>query len=247
MVESPLGQPRNTFFGTLVSSFLGICITKLFMLNQNNEQYLWIAGALCVGVASIAMSVTKTVHPPGGAAALLCAIDNDVRAMGWFYLVVQIVSGLEILAVACLFNNIQRRYPLYWWTPTSLQASGSPTAEPKIGNNGAGLQPKAGVPKKADEHALSRLATLESVLSDRHVVGTTPNDTGDLNAQDLKNVTAMENGNINNLVLILPTHYALPKGLELTEEEEALLVNIQNQLKNAAALASQKAASGNIV
>lgn len=222
VVESPLGQPRNTFFGTIVSSFVGIAITKLFMLNSNDEQYLWVAGALCVGVASIAMSLTKTVHPPGGAAALLCAIDVEVRGLGWFYLVVQIVAGLEILAVACLFNNIQRKYPLYWWTPNSLRATGPiPPAVPPAKE---ALSPV--VSASAGGGAFARL---ERVLSDRHVVGTTTNDTGDIQPSDLKNLPASA---ANNLVLILPSHFSLPKGLELTEEEEALLVNIQDQLKS---------------
>ncbi|VVT54495.1 uncharacterized protein SAPINGB_P004104 [Magnusiomyces paraingens] len=125
-VESPLGQPRNTFCGNLVSSFVGVAITKLFMLRAANEEHLWVCGALNVGVASIAMAVTKTVHPPGGAAALIAAVDPTIRGLGWFYIVVQIVTGLIMLSVACLFNNVQRRYPLYWWTPLTLRAVATP-------------------------------------------------------------------------------------------------------------------------
>lgn len=200
------------------------------MLNPANEEYLWVAGALCVGVASISMSLTKTVHPPGGAAALLCAIDPQVRDLGWFYLVVQIVSGLEMITVACLFNNVQRKYPLYWWTPQSLSASGP---VPSTTTGAAASEPKHHhhpSHEDKDRSPLSRLAALERILSDRHVVGTHAHDGGDLVPEDLKNLPP---ASLRNLVLILPTHFALPKGLELTEEEETLLVNIQQQLKAA--------------
>lgn len=244
VIESPLGQPRNTFFGNLLSSFVGICITKLFMLNTNDEKYLWVCGALCVAVASISMSVTKTLHPPGGASALLCAIDDQVRELGWFYLVIQIVSGLIMLSVACLFNNVQRKYPLYWWTPNTLQASGRvPTSTDGVesGSSEKSTSPNSSPDTSTTTAAatnttsdkLTRMQSLERVLSDRHFIGAS--ETGDLKASDVEAaVTKGSNYGRNeaeNMVVILPTHYALPEGLELTGEEEALLVNIQDQLK----------------
>lgn len=255
VVESPLGQPRNTFFGSLISTFLGICITKLFMLNSNDEQYLWVSGALCVAVASIAMSFTKTLHPPGGACALLCSIDKQVRDMGWFYLVVQIVSALIMLAVACLFNNVQRRFPLYWWTPNTLRAGGPLPSDLKaiVADEVASSINYSSLPEKPTSYeppavappppahprhptTLERIHTLDRVLSDRHTIQ--PGETGDLHLQDLQalavtSVTKAQTKDLGNMVLILPTHYSLPEGLELTEEEEALLVNIQDQLKMA--------------
>lgn len=201
------------------------------MLNPNNEQYLWVSGALCVAVASIAMGVTKTIHPPGGAAALLCSIDTQVRNLGWFYLVVQIVSGLLILAVACLFNNVQRRYPLYWWTPNTLKATPVKSDEDSVSSFNKNAEP-----------VRSPLATLQRVLSERHVIG--PEETGDVSVQDLKQFPS---GRLKNAVLILPTHFSLPQGLELTEEEEALLVNIQDQLKDAAIRKQEESQAENIV
>lgn len=157
-IESPLGQPRNTFFGTILSSIVGISITKLFMLNSNNEQHLWVCGALCVGVASVVMGLTKTVHPPGGASALVAAIDPKVRALGWFYLVVQIVTALIMLGAACLFNNIQRRYPLYWWSPLTLKTRQLPRRinrrrrqEKSSGNTGK-KNDDSGVPENPVNH-----------------------------------------------------------------------------------------------
>lgn len=207
------------------------------MLNPNNEQYLWVAGALCVAVASMAMGVTKTIHPPGGAAALLCAFDGEVRRLGWFYIVVQIVSGIIILSVACLFNNVQRRFPLYWWTPNSLQSSSTPI-EKVIEDDISSSTTRGEEPPHPESH----LAALERVLSERHVIR--EGETGDLKLRDLKDLPA---GAIKNMVIILPTHFSLPEGLELTEEEEALLVNIQEQLQDAEYRRKEREKSENIV
>lgn len=170
------------------------------------------------------MSLTKTVHPPGGAAALLCAIDDQVRGLGWFYIVVQIVAGLEILAVACLFNNVQRKYPAHWWTAGSLRAEAPVPVPPST--------PEKEKDAAVHEPALHRL---QRVLSDRHVVGTDPNDTGDIPPSAVLPAGTGLGADKDNMVLILPSHFALPKGLVLTEEEEALLVSIQDQLRDAAA------------
>jgi hypothetical protein len=119
-IESPLGQPRNVFIGTFLSSLVGVCLTKLFMTNSANEEYLWVCGALAVGVASAIMRILKIVHPPAGAAAMIPAVDAHVRSIGWYYLPVQLLSSVLIIAVACIFNNVQRRYPVYWWTDKGL-------------------------------------------------------------------------------------------------------------------------------
>lgn len=159
-VESPLGQPRNTFFGTVVSAIVGIGITKLVMLDPANEKYLWATGSLNVAVASIAMGLTKTVHPPGGATALVAAIDPVCRKLGWYFLVVQIVSALLMLAVGCLFNNIQRRYPLYWWTPLVLSTKKQPTPV----SNSPGVEstdPDSPKPDSAEPLRLAGTAELE--------------------------------------------------------------------------------------
>lgn len=48
---------------------------------------------------------------------MLPLIDENIRKMGWWYLPVQLVSLLLIIPVACIFGNVFRRYPVYWWTP----------------------------------------------------------------------------------------------------------------------------------
>lgn len=37
--------------------------------------------------------------------------------MGWYYLPVVLLSSTLALGVALVLNNIQRRYPVFWWEP----------------------------------------------------------------------------------------------------------------------------------
>ncbi|EGD87737.2 hypothetical protein H113_04236 [Trichophyton rubrum MR1459] len=66
------------------------------------------------------MALTKTVHPPAGATALLSAVDPRTRHLGWFLLPVVLLGCILILVTALIFNNIERRFPTHWWTPVSL-------------------------------------------------------------------------------------------------------------------------------
>lgn len=63
------------------------------------------------------MQMTATTHPPAGATALLAAVNDEVIAIGWYYLPVILLSSALVLVSALLINNIQRRYPVYWFEP----------------------------------------------------------------------------------------------------------------------------------
>ncbi|KAF8866429.1 HPP family protein-like protein [Acephala macrosclerotiorum] len=119
-IDSPLAQPRNCLIGQLLAAVIGVSITKLFQLNSNFESLRWIAGALSVGITSAAMGFTKTVHPPAGATALLAATSKDITELGWFLVPLILLGSSLMLSVACVINNIQRQFPMYWWTPVDL-------------------------------------------------------------------------------------------------------------------------------
>lgn len=63
------------------------------------------------------MTLTDTVHPPAGATALLAVTDPAVARLRWALVPLVLLGAAAVLAVACLVNNCQRRFPLYWWTP----------------------------------------------------------------------------------------------------------------------------------
>lgn len=112
-VRSPLAQPRNLVGGHVVSALVGVLCWKF--LNQN----LWLAESVAVATAIAAMHATRTLHPPGGATALLAVIGSPaVHKLGfWYVLMPATIGPLVLLAVAVLVNNIpsSRRYPEIWF------------------------------------------------------------------------------------------------------------------------------------
>lgn len=110
IINSPLAQPRNLIGGHVICAIVGVTIHKLLP----NET--WLAAALAVATAIVAMQITKTLHPPGGATALIAVIGSEkVKALGYFYVLSPVLSGVLILfVVALVFNNITkyRTYPV---------------------------------------------------------------------------------------------------------------------------------------
>lgn len=111
--RSPLAQPRNLVGGHVVSALVGVICWKLF------HQYPWLAGALAVATAIALMHATRTLHPPGGATALIAVIGSaQIHQLGFLYVLIPATAGpLILLLVAVLVNNIpkSRRYPEIWF------------------------------------------------------------------------------------------------------------------------------------
>jgi CBS domain-containing membrane protein len=109
--NSPLAQPRNLIGGHVVSALVGVIIYKLV----GGFDIYWLAPALSVALAIVMMQITKTLHPPGGATALIANIGSEkVKALGFIYVATPVFSGVMILfLVALLVNNIpkNRSYP----------------------------------------------------------------------------------------------------------------------------------------
>jgi len=111
VIESPLAQPRNLIGGHVVSALIGVTIQKLF------PDILWIAAPLAVSLAIVGMQITKTLHPPGGATALIAVTGSEaLKKMGYWYVVTPVLTGaIILLVVALFFNNItaNRKYPTH--------------------------------------------------------------------------------------------------------------------------------------
>jgi CBS-domain-containing membrane protein len=112
-VRSPLGQPRNLVGGHVISAVVGVTAWKL--LNQDPG----LAQAVAVATAIALMHATKTLHPPGGATALIAVIGSEqIHGLGFLYVLVPATLGpLILLVVALLVNNVpaSRRYPETWF------------------------------------------------------------------------------------------------------------------------------------
>jgi len=112
-IKSPLAQPRNLLGGHILSAIIGVSAYKLFPAAP------WLAAPLAVATAIAVMHATRTLHPPGGATALIAVIGGDkIHALGYLYVLAPVGLGAAImLAVALLVNNIprSRSYPEYWF------------------------------------------------------------------------------------------------------------------------------------
>ncbi|KAF2993368.1 hypothetical protein E8E14_000508 [Neopestalotiopsis sp. 37M] len=116
-IESPLAQPRNAVLGQVLASIIGVGVRKLFERGEDSQNLMWLGGCISCALATAIMALTGTVHPPAGATALLAVVDSNVAGMGWFLLPVILLGCVLMQIVALLLNNIQRRFPLYWWSP----------------------------------------------------------------------------------------------------------------------------------
>lgn len=109
VIQSPLAQPRNLIGGHLVSALAGVTV------QQFAPDVLWLTAPLAVSTSIVLMQITKTLHPPGGATALIAVTGSaEIKNLGYWYVVTPVLSGaLILLAVALLFNNVtsKRHYP----------------------------------------------------------------------------------------------------------------------------------------
>jgi CBS-domain-containing membrane protein len=105
-------QPRALIGGHLVSTFVGILIVKLF------GPAPW-AAAVAVGLAMVAMHLTRTFHPPAGIDPLVVVVND----MSWDFLVAPVGIGAILLALFAFAwhslvawgANRSNTWPAKWW------------------------------------------------------------------------------------------------------------------------------------
>lgn len=109
VIQSPLAQPRNLVGGHLVSAIIGVSVQKIL------PELTWIAAPLAVSLSIVFMQITKTLHPPGGATALIAVTGSlEIKNLGYVYVISPVLSGtLILLSIALIFNNLtdKRSYP----------------------------------------------------------------------------------------------------------------------------------------
>lgn len=108
-IQSPLAQPRNLIGGHFISALVGVAIFKFF------PDIIWITAPLAVALSIVLMQITKTLHPPGGATALIAVIGSEkIKSLGFAFAFSPVLIGSVILLLtALLFNNMtdNRNYP----------------------------------------------------------------------------------------------------------------------------------------
>jgi CBS-domain-containing membrane protein len=105
--ESEFAQPKNIFFGHLISIIIGILINKLMGIS-------FISLGLSVGICVSVMLYLKIVHPPAAANPLI-ALFADVS---FDFILFPIITGSIMLIVVSFFINrfiLRREYPKKWF------------------------------------------------------------------------------------------------------------------------------------
>jgi len=129
---SPLAQPWSIVGGNMVSAFVGVTVATLVRDPA-------IAIGLAVALAILAMSLTRSLHPPGGAAALTAVIGGAAvaRAGFWFPIVpVGINSALLVLLGIAFHRFSGRQYPhKQAVAPVNTHKTADPPAAFRVGFN----------------------------------------------------------------------------------------------------------------
>lgn len=98
-IRSPLAQPRNVLGGHVITALIGVLSYQLV------GDIVWLASGLAVSTAIAAMHMTRTLHPPGGATALIAVIGGDsVHNLGYFYAFIPVGIGAVILIIVALLD-----------------------------------------------------------------------------------------------------------------------------------------------
>ena len=102
-IKSPLAQPRNFIGGHLVSAIIGVASYQIL------HAHLWLAASVAVATAIAVMHATKTLHPPGGATALIAVIGSTkIHTLGYLYAIIPVGVGTTIMPK-------NREYPEFWY------------------------------------------------------------------------------------------------------------------------------------
>lgn len=113
--RAEFAQPRNAVAGQVIAATIGVTAYKLL------SAHVGLAAALGVAVTVCVMQVTRTLHPPAGATALIAVLGPaQVHRLGYDYVLTPILIGILILiVVALVVNNLSpdknRHYPVTWW------------------------------------------------------------------------------------------------------------------------------------
>lgn len=105
--EIEAAQPRALIGGHLVASLVGLLLVKIAGPGP------WFA-ALAVGLAMVAMHLTRSFHPPAGIDPLVIVVND----MSWSFLLAPVAVGACLLAMlAFVWHRLCRResWPERWW------------------------------------------------------------------------------------------------------------------------------------
>lgn len=106
--NSPLAQPYPLIMGHLVPTFVGV--TVVYWVDG-----LLLTAALTVSLGLAGMYLTKSMHPPGGAAALVPVIMGNEAIGGYEFLLYPVLLNVLVLILVGVVVNrliLKKDYPI---------------------------------------------------------------------------------------------------------------------------------------
>ena len=103
--ESPFAQPKNIFFGHLLTSTVGVFFVSFIPLP------IYIAIPLAVGIGVGLMILFNVTHPPAGGNPIIVIMGG----VSFNYLLSPIISGsIIVLIFGIIFNRFiaKKKYPI---------------------------------------------------------------------------------------------------------------------------------------
>ena len=104
--KNDFAQPKNIFFGHLITSFVGICFVIFFEVN-------FLTIGLAVGIAIMLMIAFKITHPPAGGNPIAVMLGG----VSFQFLIFPVMVGaIAIIIGGIIYNSLilKRKYPVSW-------------------------------------------------------------------------------------------------------------------------------------
>jgi len=129
---SPVSQPWNCVFGSVVSAFIGVAVRNMFVSLQQvgcpdsvhgcdsdtvQPNLLFLSTALANSVSIVVMHLTDSVHPPAGAFAFIGVnAAGKIRSLGYFYTVLPVgIGSVWLVFLSWVVNNYVNRIVEYFF------------------------------------------------------------------------------------------------------------------------------------
>lgn len=124
---SPLAQPWSIIGGNMISALMGIIVGRFI-----HDPML--AVGVAVGFAIAAMSLTRCLHPPGGAAALTAILGGPaVTAAGFTFALVPVaLNSVLLVLLGWLFHKFSRHSYPHKPKPAPANTHGTTDPSPQL-------------------------------------------------------------------------------------------------------------------
>lgn len=133
--SSPLAQPWSVCFGNFISASIGVACAAFLGHHP-------VVASLAVWLSILAMFATRSLHPPGGAVALLAVLGGiQIEHLEWYFVLESVVlQSTCLVIIAAGFHHLRKvNYPQSARLSENLHRTGDPQISARLGVTSADL------------------------------------------------------------------------------------------------------------